>query len=92
MAIINRREMMRQAQRALDTGRPREAVADLWSLLDRAHVPEEEARAALRLLQQAYVALDRGRAAATVALHLGDPDTALRLAQGWRKSFIRPSW
>ena len=37
MAIINRREMMRQAQRALDTGRPREAVADLWSLLDRAH-------------------------------------------------------
>lgn len=82
MAIVDKRDAMRRAEQALDSGRPTDALGQLWPLVDREHVPEEELRAYLRLMLRAYVALRSMRAATTVALFLGDLDSAQRFAQG----------
>ena len=82
MAIVDKREAMRRAQKALDSGKPEDALGQLWPLIDRAHVLEEELRAYLRLMLQAYVALRRSRAASTIALFLGEVDSAQRFAEG----------
>ncbi len=82
MAIVDKREAMRRAQAALDAGKPEDALLQLWPLIDRPHVLEEELRAYLRLMLAAYTALRRGRAVTTIALFLGDLDSAERFAAG----------
>jgi hypothetical protein len=82
MATVDKREAMRRAQAALDAGRPEDALAQLWPLVDREHVLEEELRAYLRQMLQALVALRSARAATTVALFLGELDSAQRFAAG----------
>ncbi len=89
MAAIDKREAMRRAQQALESKRPEDALAALWPLMDRAHVPDDEARAYLRTMQQAYVAAERAEAAATIALHLGDFDGAARLARDTPRTLAR---
>jgi len=64
MAVVDKREAMRRAQRALESKRPDEALDALWPLMDRAHVPDDEARAVLRTMQQAWVDAVRPEAAA----------------------------
>jgi hypothetical protein len=89
MAVVDKREAMRRAQRALEAKQPDDALAALWPLMDRAHVPDDEARVYLRTMQQAWVAAERPEAAASVALYLGDLDTAARLAQEAPRTLAR---
>src|SRR5690606_17965724 len=82
MVTLDRREAHRRATRALQAGRPEEALAALWSLVDRSHIVAEELEAHLRMMADAYVRLDRTRAAATILLFLGDASSAARLSAG----------
>lgn len=82
MVTVDKREAHRRASRALQAGRPDEALAALWSLVDRSHVLDEELESYLRMMADAFVQLDRTRAAATVMLFLGDVSSAARLSQG----------
>ncbi len=82
MAAIDKREAYRKAAQALEGGRPAQALAHLWSLVDRSHLIDEELASYLRMLSKAYVMLDRRRAAATIDLFLGDVDAAFRLSEG----------
>ena len=72
MATVDKREAFRRAQRAMQSNRPAEALTPLWSLVDRSHLVDEELHGYLRLLAQAYSALGRNRAAATVHLFLDE--------------------
>lgn len=82
MATIDKREAYRRAAKALQEERPAQAIGPLWSLIDRSHLIDEELASYLRMLAQAYVALDRKRAAATIHLFLGELDAAWRLSRG----------
>ena len=70
-----------QAQTALQQGRPQHALPPLWQLIDRSHLVEEEFEGFLRMMMEAYRQLGRGRAAATIALHLGDPQSAYNFSE-----------
>jgi len=89
MAVVDKREAMRRAQRALESKRPDEALDALWPLMDRAHVPDDEARAVLRTMQQAWVDAVRPEAAASIALYLGDLETAAQLAEDAPRTLAR---
>ncbi|MFK7988806.1 MAG: HEAT repeat domain-containing protein [Sandaracinaceae bacterium] len=73
---MDKRDAYRRANRALQQNRPGEALQFLWSLVDRSHVIDEELEGYLRMMAQAYTALGRGRAAATILLFLGQVDLA----------------
>ena len=79
---MDKRETLKLAQQAMRSGRYDAAVPHLWSLLDRAHVTDEEFGSHLRLLAQAFVQLDRKRAAGAIHLFVGELDAAWRLAEG----------
>ncbi|MEM1418324.1 MAG: HEAT repeat domain-containing protein [Myxococcota bacterium] len=81
MAIIDKRDAWRRATAAMESGRPEEALGPLWSLIDRAHLIDEEFVGYLRKMGQAYQALGRDRAAATVLLYLGQVEAALRTSE-----------
>ncbi len=76
------RELVRSATQALQRGRPEEALASLWQLVDRSHVVDQTLEGYLRLMVDAYTALGRPRPASTILLFLGDVRTATRLAEG----------
>ncbi len=80
VATVDKREAFRAATAAVEGGRPDTALPHLWSLLDRSHVPEEEAAGYLRLMGRAYRDLGRPRASATVLAHLGQHEAA------WKES------
>lgn len=82
MVTIDKREAYRRATTALKAGRPEEALSALWSLVDRSHVIDEELESYLRLMVDAFVQIDRTRAASTVLLFLGDTKGAARLSDG----------
>lgn len=79
---MDRREAHRRAARALQAGRPAEALEVLWQLADRTHVVDEELQSYLQMMRDAFLALGRGRAAATISLYQGDLRTAQQLGQG----------
>jgi hypothetical protein len=81
MATLDKQDAERRAAMALRQGQPEGALQFLWGLVDRAHVIEQELARYLSMMRDAYVALDRTRAAATVALYLGDVQGARRLSQ-----------
>ena len=78
VATIDKRDAWRRASAAVETGRPEEALGPLWSLVDRAHLVDEELVGYLRLMGRAYQALERDRANATILLFLGQVEAALR--------------
>lgn len=82
MVTVDKREAYRNATRALQSAQPQEALASLWSLVDRSHVIDQELEGYLRLMVDAFTQLDRARAAATILLFLGDVRTAARLSEG----------
>lgn len=82
MVTVDKREAQRRASRALQAGRPDEALEALWSLVDRSHVIDEELSSYLRMMGDAYMQLDRTRAATTILLFLGDVQGAARLSEG----------
>jgi hypothetical protein len=82
MATLDKRETLRRAQRSLETRDPTSAIGFLWSLVDRAHLSDEEFSVYLRMMTQAFVELGRVRAAATIHLYLGEIDAAYRLSSG----------
>lgn len=57
-----------------------DALTHLWSLVDRAHVADEELHAYLRDMGRAFSELGRSRAAATILLYLGQVDAAWRIS------------
>lgn len=79
---VDKREAYRSATAALKARRPQEALESLWKLVDRSHVIDEELESYLRLMVDAFVQMDRTRAAATVLLFLGDVRGAARLSEG----------
>jgi HEAT repeat protein len=81
MVTIDKREAYRRASRALDARRPHEALESLWTLVDRSHVIDEELSSYLKMMGQAFVMSERPRAAATIALFLGDVRTATQLSR-----------
>jgi hypothetical protein len=89
MTIVDKREAVRRATRALESGRPGDAIAQLWPLVDRAHALEAEIASYVRLMGQAYAAMGRPRAAGAVALYLGDLATAERFAAGEPRDLAR---
>jgi tetratricopeptide (TPR) repeat protein len=80
MASIDKRDTLRRAQRALDERQPDRALDYLWSLIDRAHLPDEEFGSYLAAMVQAYTDLGRKRAAGSILLYLGQMDAAWRYA------------
>ena len=76
MSGVDKRELERRATRALEQRRFDEALAALWQLVDRAHVIDGELRQHLRMMGSCFVGLGRNRAAATLALFLGDVGSA----------------
>src|SRR5690606_3670745 len=82
MATLDKRQAYREATRALQQRRPHEALPHLWALVDRSHGIDEELESYLRMMADAFVQLDRSRAAATIMLFLGDLRQAARLADG----------
>jgi hypothetical protein len=89
MTVIDKREAVRSATRALETGRPGDALALLWPLVDRYTVLEAEFGPYLRMMGQAYAALGRPRAAGVIALYLGDLTLAERFAEGQPRDLAR---
>lgn len=79
---MDRRDAYRRAVAALKGHRPEEALDLLWQLVDRSHIVDEELESYLRLMVEAFVRIDRTRAAATVFLFLGDVRQAARLSEG----------
>ncbi len=77
---VDRREAFQRAQSALADGRPRDAIAPLWALVDRSHLGANELGECLRLMRQAFAQAGLSRAACTVALYLAQHDVALELA------------
>jgi HEAT repeat protein len=75
---VDRKEAIRRAAGALDAGRPEDALAPLWALVDRSHVPEEELTRYLRMMARAFGESGRSRAEATVRLYLGEAEAAFR--------------
>ncbi|HJL14955.1 MAG TPA: hypothetical protein RMH99_04825 [Sandaracinaceae bacterium LLY-WYZ-13_1] len=82
MVTVDKRDAHRRAKRALEQNRPAEALQFLWSLVDRSHVIDEELSSYLRMMGDAYLQLDRTRAAATIQLFLKDVRSAVQLSQG----------
>jgi hypothetical protein len=82
MVTIDKRDAHRRAKRALDQGRASEALQYLWSLVDRSHVIDEELSSYLRMMGDAYLQLDRTRAAATIMLFLKNVSGAVKLSRG----------
>ncbi|MEQ8886132.1 MAG: HEAT repeat domain-containing protein [Sandaracinaceae bacterium] len=82
MVTLDKRDAYRKASRALQAGKPGEALQFLWSLVDRSHVIDEELASYLRMMADAYLQLNRSRAAATIALFLGQVADAQRLSSG----------
>ena len=76
----DKREAWRRANALMEQNRPEQALPELWSLVDRSHVVDEELVARLRLMGRAYAELQRPRAAATILLYLGQADAALRMS------------
>ncbi|MBX3247516.1 MAG: HEAT repeat domain-containing protein [Myxococcales bacterium] len=76
MATVDKREAWRQANAAVDAGRPDDALAHLWALVDRSHVVDQELDGYLRLMGRAYRELGRRRAAATILSFLGQHEAA----------------
>lgn len=75
---VDRRELERRAQRALEARRYDEALSSIWPLVERARVLDEELRSALRLMTAALERSGRSRAASTVLLFLGDTQAAAK--------------
>ncbi len=82
MVTLDKRDAYRKATTALKGGRPQEALEALWQLVDRSHVIDEELESYLRLMIDAYVQMDRTRAASTILLFLNDVRQAQRLSEG----------
>lgn len=82
MVTVDKRDAYRRAKRALDQSRPLEALQFLWSLVDRSHVIDEELSSYLRMMGDAYLQLDRTRAAATIMLFLKNVNGAAKLSRG----------
>lgn len=80
MVSVDDRETYRRARRALSGGAPGEALKHLFTLVDRAHIHEDELARYLISLRDVYLELDRPRAAATICLFLGDTDSARALS------------
>ncbi len=78
---VDKRTAHRQATRALGANRPGEALGHLWQLVDRSHVIDEELASYLTMMRQAYRALGRDRAAATISLFLGQIQEAAQLSR-----------
>ena len=78
---LDKRDAYARANAAVQTGRPADALPHLWSLVDRSHLVDEEFESYLRLMGTAYQQLGRTRAAATIALHLGNADAAYRMSE-----------
>ena len=76
----DKREAWRRANALMEQNRPEQALPELWSLVDRSHVVDEEHVARLRLMGRAYAELQRPRAAATILLYLGQAEDALRMS------------
>jgi hypothetical protein len=81
VATVDKREAYRRASRALQAKQPAEALGSLWQLVDRSHVVDEELAGYLRMMGDAYMQLGRPRAAATIALFLGDVQSAAQLSR-----------
>ena len=72
MSTLDKRDLWRRANMALDEGKAEQALEYLWRLLDRSHLTEDEVQGNLRLLARALATLGRRRALATVHLYQGD--------------------
>ena len=81
MSNLDKRDLWRRANIALDDGQPEQALEYLWQLLDRSHLTEDEVQGNLRLLARGLQALGRGRALATVHLYQGDFAAARRASE-----------
>ncbi|MAC27058.1 MAG: hypothetical protein CMH59_11385 [Myxococcales bacterium] len=78
---VDKRDAWRQANAAVEGGRPADALPHLWSLVDRSHLVEEEFHSYLRLMGRAFQDLGLTRAAATILLYLEQADAAWRLSE-----------
>ena len=81
MATVDKRDAEARARRALQARKPGEALQYLWTLVDRSHVIDEELHRYLRMMADSYVMMERERAAATIALFLGQVDMAAQLSE-----------
>lgn len=80
-ATVDKRDARARAERALRANNPAEALGYLWQLVDRSHVIDEELSRYLFMMGQAYQALGRTRAAATILLFLGNGNDAAQLSR-----------
>lgn len=77
MATVDKRQTPRRARAAGEVS-PTHALAELWALLERTHLAEQELRSYLVELARLYDGLGRPRAVATILLFLGDAEAAYR--------------
>ena len=73
---FDKRAVDSRARRALSDRQYDEALTHFWQLLERTSITEEEFRGALQSMMICYRALGRTRAAASIALYLGDLPSA----------------
>ncbi len=66
---------------AVEGGSQTQALTELWALVDRTHLTEQELRPLLKEMARVYERLDRPRAVATILLFLGDADAAYRKSE-----------
>jgi len=78
VATVDEQEAMRRARAALQGGTPAQALADLWSFVERTHLSAGEVAEALREMARVYESLGRERAVATILLFLGEAEAAYR--------------
>ncbi|MGF1466113.1 MAG: HEAT repeat domain-containing protein [Sandaracinaceae bacterium] len=80
MVTLDKREAEQKAKRALQLRQPAEALTYIWNLVDRSLMSEEELGSYLTWMRNAYMMLERTRAAAAIDLFLGNIKDAVRLA------------
>ena len=73
---------LRDGRRALAHGKAEEAIRLFWWLAEQTHLPEHEYNEAMEGLADAYIALDRERAAAFVFQYLGNYERAVAAFDG----------
>ena len=77
---MEKRDIWNRANQLVEQNRPDAALPELWKLVDRSHVVDEELHTYLALMARVYGELQRPRAAATALLYLGRTDAAERVS------------